>query len=177
MRDLTGDAHLDERDPRVAVTGLLTRLAHHQRTVAARMTVGDADMRLLWLLRDGRPRTMRDIADALGREQSTVNRQVNGAVQSGLLGRGEEEGRRAHVFTPTPEGTEVFAENLRISLGANEAALDALGERAGEFLDLFGRFTDAFEAAAEGGEDAPGSGGAGLRAGEGAGDGTADDAD
>lgn len=139
----------DDADRPIVLAGLLTRLGHHQRTIEARLTAGAAEMRLLWLLRDGEGRTIRQLADELGREQSTVNRQVNAAEQAGLLERHDVEGLRAHVFRATPVGYAVLEENLRFRLGPNEVGLAALGERAGDFLDLFSRFIDAYGEAAQ----------------------------
>ncbi|MFD6137837.1 MarR family winged helix-turn-helix transcriptional regulator, partial [Isoptericola sp. NPDC060257] len=92
------------------VAGLLFRLDLHRRLAEHRSPLGTADGRLLWLLSDGRPRTLREIAEALRLEQSTVNRQVNGALAAGLLRRFTAPGRSARLLEPTEEGLARFEE-------------------------------------------------------------------
>ena len=126
------------------VAGLLVRLEVHRRTAEHRSPVGSADGRLLWLLSDGAPRTLREIADALRLEQSTVNRQVNSALAAGLLRRFTEPGRPARLIEPTPEGLAAFDAATSTALGAYADGLAALGDDAGAFLDLLDRFVDAY---------------------------------
>lgn len=126
------------------VASLLFRLDLHRRLAEHRSPLGTADGRLLWLLSDGRPRTLREIAEALRLEQSTVNRQVNGALAAGLLRRFTEPGRSARLIEPTPEGAATFERATDLALGAFADGLAALGDEAGEFLDLLERFAGAY---------------------------------
>ncbi|MGW8564898.1 MarR family winged helix-turn-helix transcriptional regulator [Isoptericola sp. NPDC055881] len=124
--------------------GLLVQLEVHRRMAEHRSSLGVADGRLLWLLSDGRPRTLREIGDALRLEQSTVNRQVNGALAAGLLRRIAEPGRSARLVEPTDEGLTAYESATATALGEFEAGLAALGAEAGTFLDLLDRFVDAY---------------------------------
>lgn len=100
------------------------------------MRLGTADLRLLWLFADGRHRTLKEIAAELQLEQSTVNRQVNAAMVSGLLTRMRRKGSAAYEFDRTLDGRRVFEEDTGKSLGAYAAALDAMGDDAEAFLEL-----------------------------------------
>lgn len=101
---------------------------------------------MLWLFADGRGRTLKEIADELALEQSTVNRQVNAALGSGLLERTRKTGGTAYDFNRTADGRRTFDEVAGISMGAYANALDALGDDAAEqlvalvqsFLEHFG---------------------------------------
>ena len=73
--------------PELRLAAALHHLDLSRRVVEQRADIGVADMRLLWLLSDDRARTLREIADDLTLEQSTVNRQVNAALAAGLLRR------------------------------------------------------------------------------------------
>ena len=126
------------------VASLLFRLDLHRRLAEHRSPLGTADGRLLWLLSDGRPRTLREIADALRLEQSTVNRQVNGALAAGLLRRFTEPGRSARLIEPTPEGADAYERATDQALGAYADGLAVLGDEASEFLELLERFTAAY---------------------------------
>ncbi|MEL7978044.1 MarR family winged helix-turn-helix transcriptional regulator [Isoptericola sp. F-RaC21] len=131
--------------------GLLFRLDVHRRLAEHRSPLGTADGRLLWLLSDGRARTLREIAEALRLEQSTVNRQVNGALAAGLLRRFTAPGRSARLLEPTEEGLARFEDATSQALGGYADGLAALGDDAGVFLELLGRFTEAYgEAVREG---------------------------
>lgn len=129
---------------------LLVELDRHRRIWEHQSRLGTADMRLLWLLTDREPQTLRGIADALGLEQSTVNRQVNAALSAGLVRRRSEPRRTARLVEPTDEGIAAFENDLSHTLGAYETALAELP--AGEtdrFLELLDQFVDAYGRAVE----------------------------
>ncbi|GAA4722649.1 hypothetical protein GCM10023216_09920 [Isoptericola chiayiensis] len=138
----TSPAHVSSAERHVA--SLLSRLDVHRRHVEHHGRLGVADARLLWLLSDGTPRTLREIAEALRLEQSTVNRQVNGALEAGLLRRFSEEGRSARLVEATEAGLARFESATTTALGAFGDALGALGDDAGTFLDLLDGFVDAY---------------------------------
>ncbi|NEE04564.1 MarR family winged helix-turn-helix transcriptional regulator [Phytoactinopolyspora halotolerans] len=128
-----------------ALAGLLIRLDVHRRLVESRSPLGIADARLLWLLADRGPRTLREIADALGLEQSTVNRQVNGALKEGLVRRIDEPGRPARLIEPTEDGLSALEAATSMVLGTYEAGLAALGDQdVTQFLELLERFVEAY---------------------------------
>ncbi|WP_373692006.1 MarR family winged helix-turn-helix transcriptional regulator [Gordonia mangrovi] len=69
---------------------------------------------ILWTLSDGAPRTLRDLADELDLEQSTVNRQVNAAIKHGYLERFEVTGQASRLIRPTPAGQAAFEHDGRL---------------------------------------------------------------
>ncbi|WP_204163423.1 MarR family winged helix-turn-helix transcriptional regulator [Nocardioides gilvus] len=109
-----------------------------------------AQRRLLWLLMDGEPHTMRDIAEQLQLEQSTVNRQVNAAITAGLLERVKAQGESAHSLTVTEKGLAVFSADVARAARHFEAALGALPDgRAEEYVKLMGVFASAYRDAVD----------------------------
>lgn len=127
--------------PERRLAAVLSRLDSQRRVQESKMRLGTADLRLLWLFTDGRPRTLKEIATELRLEQSTVNRQVNAATGSGLLARTRRPGGTAYEFDRTEEGRRVFGEDVGTSLGAYAAALEAMGEDdAASFLTLVESF-------------------------------------
>lgn len=146
-----GDGRIEEDSDRGRATAaLLTRLNRHQRHHRQQQVLGDADLRILWLFYDERPRTLREISDALHLEQSTVNRQVNAAVTVGLLDRSRPEDGGAYVFARTTTGHDLFEADVAAALDGYREALEALGEpEATEFLRLLTRFTEAYRVVAE----------------------------
>src|SRR5699024_11626485 len=67
------------------LAALLQRLDTLRRVVARRSRLNTADLRLLWLLSDGRARTFRVISADLNLVHSSVNRQVNGAARGDMV--------------------------------------------------------------------------------------------
>ena len=136
---LTGPQHLAR---------LLAYAERARRTVERVHDVPSAELRLLWLLSDGRERTLKEIADELGLEQSTVNRQVGAAEASGHLSRHRAEGVPAQLITRTAAGEEAFARASAIQLRALDAGISAVGDDYDAFYGMLERFVTAYDAAA-----------------------------
>lgn len=108
------------------------------------MDLGIADLRILWLFSDHRARTLKEIAEELHLEQSTVNRQINAALSAGLVQRERRVGSHAYEFSRSAEGERAFESDVAKSLNAFRAGLDAVGDDAEAFLVGFTRFVDAY---------------------------------
>ncbi|MGP5395340.1 MarR family winged helix-turn-helix transcriptional regulator [Arthrobacter rhombi] len=123
----------------------LASLDLQRRALETQLHLGTSELRILWLFSDGTARTLREIAESLRLEQSTVNRQVNAAHAAGLLGRSRPEAGNAYVFFSTESGVAAFEQDLLTSLGAYETALQKLGpEDAAVFLRTMRRFLDVY---------------------------------
>lgn len=120
------------------------------RLLEATSELGTAETRLLWLHAAEGPLTMRDIAERLSLEQSTVNRQVNGAVKAGLLERIRQHGRAAGLVQASDEGLERLARDLDSTFEVVGEALRAVPEPArAAFIEHLTAFAGAFGDAAE----------------------------
>lgn len=116
------------------------------------MELGTADLRILWMFADRKPRTLKEIAAELSLEQSTVNRQINAAMAEGLLRRSRRSGGSAHEISRTEKGARIFEDDVATALTAYASGLDALGDRVDDFLADFTRFVAAYGSAV-GGDD------------------------
>jgi DNA-binding MarR family transcriptional regulator len=134
------------------LASLLHHLDRHRRALESTAALGTAELRLLWLLSDGRSRTLRDIADDLHLEQSTVNRQVNAALAAGRLQRVREGG--AYRFSPTASGAAAFERETAAALQMYAEVLDRMGPAAGTLLAVLGEFVDRYGEAVERGSGA-----------------------
>ena len=125
------------------LAGLLQRLDTLRRVVARRAELNAADMRLLWLLSDGRERTFREISEELTLEQSTVNRQVNGAARAELVRI--TDAQPARLVRATDQGVAAFEADVDRVLTGYRDALERMGPaRAAELTDLLAEFIEAY---------------------------------
>lgn len=108
------------------MAGLMYRLDKVRRGISAVSGLGSADGRLLWLLSDEVPRTLRQIAEELALEQSTVNRQVNAALAHGLLRRHRDAGGPAYLVSATADGQARLQRGIDLTIGLHEQALATL---------------------------------------------------
>lgn len=141
----------DPDDPLAQVSALgdqLLRLQRRRRHVYDGTVLENSAFRLLWVLADGEPRTLRRLATDLDLEQSTVNRQVNAAIAAGWLERFEVAGSASRLVRPTAAGSEAYRHDGLVRATAIRAALDALGpERAAVLVELLADLNDAWDAA------------------------------
>lgn len=117
------------------------RWANIRRVVEGGQQLKVAEGRLLWLLRDGVPRTLRQIAEELDLEQSTVNRQVHAALDTRVVTRSRDEGSPTYVIEMSEVGRERFRADLARLMGIYEQAMTAIPqdeqERFVQNLDAF----------------------------------------
>lgn len=124
------------------------RIASRWSTVRRGLEAGQqlrvAEGRLLWLLRDGEARTLRQIADDLDLEQSTVNRQVHAALDSGVVRRFRDEGSPTYLVEMSDAGRQRFGDDLTRLMAVYGHAVAAVPEAEQErFLEHLSAFVEA----------------------------------
>lgn len=140
---MAGDEALAQHSEEArSIAAVFSRLETQRRAWEQRTPLGVSEMRLLWVLQEPSEWTLRDIAEHLGLEQSTVNRQVNAAVAAGLVNKLSGSDQPTYLFRISEEGTRMFAACAGQALDRYQAALDDLGEQGALFVDLLDRFVD-----------------------------------
>lgn len=135
------------------VAQLLAEQSNYKRLRDQRYRLAAADVRLLYLLSDGRARTFRDISEELHLEQSTVNRQVNSALKSGLLQRHRVPGDRAWIISPSERGLDLYRDDSAWGRDAFTMAMRGLGKSdAEQFVALLETFVLGYRKAALAGD-------------------------
>lgn len=135
-------------NPAWAALRAIARLERGRRA-AESPAFGHADGRLLWMFSDGQERTLREIADELGLEQSTVNRQANAALKAGLLTRSREPGQNAWHFRARDTALQTFSRDLQAHLALLDTAMQTVPEAdRARFLEHLGTFANAYSEAA-----------------------------
>lgn len=115
-----------------------------RRAVEAGQLLKVAEGRLLLLLRDGEPRSLRQVADALDLEQSTVNRQVHAALASGVIVRSRPDDSPTYLVEMSDEGRARFAADMDRLMGIYGAAVATIPPAEQErFLEHLAGFVAA----------------------------------
>lgn len=126
-----------------------SRWAAVRRGLEAGQQLKMAEGRLLWLLRDRQPRTLRQLAEELDLEQSTVNRQVHAALDSGVVVRSRPDDSPTYVVTISDEGEARFRFDMARLTAVHEQALSGIpAEEQERFLEQFATFTEGLDQAA-----------------------------
>lgn len=122
------------------------RWAAVRRGVEGGQLLRVAEGRMLWLLRDGQPRTLRQLAEELDLEQSTVNRQVHAALDSGIIVRSRPQDSAPYVVTMSDEGEVRFRTDMARLTHVYEHALAVIPEPEQErFLEHLGAFVEGLD--------------------------------
>lgn len=136
----------DDLSDVTALGGELLRLQRRRTTVHAGVVLDNSAFRLLWVLSDGEPRTLRQLAEALDLEQSTVNRQVNAALCAGYLERFSVPGSPSKLVRPSVAGERAYDHDGRIrAVLISRALTDLGGPRARRLIADLQAFNDAWD--------------------------------
>lgn len=123
---------------------LLASFDAQRRLLGQHATLKTADIRLLWLFNDGKPRTLKEMSAELGLEQSTVNRQVNAAINDSLLTRNKKNPTDPYRFEPSEFGAQEFSKYMAATTGAYTQTFAQLGNQNEEFMTLMRSFVASF---------------------------------
>jgi DNA-binding MarR family transcriptional regulator len=126
----------------------LIRLGRRRLTTYRDACLENSAFKILWLLVESGPSTLKEIAEQLQLEQSTINRQVHAAIDRGLVERFPSEERTALLVRATPDGEEAYRHDAGLRATVMREALAELGVDAADRLvaDLR-RLNDAFDRA------------------------------
>ncbi|MBY4573325.1 MarR family winged helix-turn-helix transcriptional regulator [Gordonia paraffinivorans] len=124
----------------------LLRMSRRKGLVHPSVGLEKSAFAILWVLSDGRPRTLRELTAELELEQSTVNRQVNAAIKHGYLERFEVEGSLSKLIRPTEKGIEAFRRDGLLRAERLEQVFADLAPGSPEaLLHELRAFNDAYE--------------------------------
>jgi DNA-binding MarR family transcriptional regulator len=112
----------------------LMRLARRRAQTYPGSELDTSAFRLLWLLTEGSPRTLRDLSDELQLDQSTVNRQVNAAINHGLVERYAVAGSASRLLRPTDAGRAAYVHDAALRAEVYNRVLDELGAARSDAL-------------------------------------------
>ena len=124
----------------------LLRFSKRRHTTIDGAELDSSAFKLLWVLSDDQPRTLRELADELDLDLSTINRQVNAAVRAGLLERFTVAGSPSRPVRPTAAGRRQYEHDLAVHSDLLRSVLAEMGaDAARELIRSLGSFNDAYE--------------------------------
>ncbi|WP_188113248.1 MarR family winged helix-turn-helix transcriptional regulator [Nocardioides humilatus] len=126
----------------------LIRLSRRRMTNYPDARLDNSAFKILWLLVETGPMTLKEIGEQLQLEQSTINRQVNSAIDRGLAERALTPGQTARTVRATAAGEDDYRHDAGLRAAAMREALGELGpDHAATVIAGLGSLNDAFDRA------------------------------
>jgi DNA-binding MarR family transcriptional regulator len=126
----------------------LMRLGRRRTTTYAGAELDTSAFRILWLLSEGPARTLKELAEELQLEQSTVSRQVSAAIRHGLVERCANVEGAGWAHRPTETGRRAYEHDAQLRVEVYSRVLDDLGRaRVDALVAELAAFNDALDRA------------------------------
>jgi DNA-binding MarR family transcriptional regulator len=127
----------------------LVRLGR-RRDPGAAMTLDASAYKILWLVVEHGPHTLRGLAHYLQLDQSTINRQVHAVIGHGHVERYDDPDSSGMLVRATASGEAAYRHDAEIRSEGLRAIVNTLGERsAADLARGLARFNDAIDDAVE----------------------------
>ena len=128
----------------------LMRLGRRRETHSSATALDGSAFKILWLVIEHGPHTLRGLAEYLHLDQSTINRQVHTAVGHGYVERYDDPESPAMLVRATAAGEAAYRSESEVRAAGLRAIVDTLGEQvAADLAAGLGRFNDAIDDAVE----------------------------
>lgn len=128
----------------------LVRLKRRRGTSSSAMMLDASAYKILWLVVDHGPRTLRALAEDLQLDQSTINRQVHAVIGHGYAERYDDPDSPGLLVRATPAGEAAYRSDSQVRADGLRAIVDTLGEQAvAELVAGLADFNDAIDEAVE----------------------------
>lgn len=133
-----------------ALSDELIRLSRRRDTANPSMLLDGSAFKILWYVVEHGPHTLRALAHHLQLEQSTINRQVNAAIDRGLAERYTDPGSVAMLIRATRAGEAAYRHDAKVRGDGLRAIVDSLGERrAADLAEGLAALNDAIDRAVD----------------------------
>ncbi|MDO9377411.1 MAG: MarR family transcriptional regulator [Nocardioidaceae bacterium] len=126
----------------------LMRISRRRPTSYPGSRLDGSAFKILWRLVNAGARTLRELAEDLELDQSTINRQVRASQADGLVERFDDPGQVSRPVRATDAGVVAYRHDAALRADALRHALGLIGPDAAEALIAgMGAFNDALDAA------------------------------
>ncbi|WP_165807030.1 MarR family winged helix-turn-helix transcriptional regulator [Nocardioides currus] len=112
----------------------LIRLGRRRDTSDPSLVLDGSAYKILWLVVEDGPQTLRDLAQKLQLEQSTINRQVHAVIARGFAERSSEPGSAAMLVEATAAGEAAYRSDSQVRTDGLRRIVDTLGQDAAVLL-------------------------------------------
>lgn len=127
----------------------LVRLGRRRATPQSALLDASA-YKILWLVVEHGPHTLRGLASYLQLDQSTINRQVHAVIAHGFVERYDDPDASGRLIRATEAGAEAYRHDAEIRSEGLRAIVNTLGERStADLADGLASFNDAIDEAVE----------------------------
>ncbi len=134
-----------------ALSNELVRLGRRREMTSAAKALDASAFKILWILVEDGPRTLRGLAHDLGLDQSTINRQVHAVIGHGFVERFDEPDSTARLMRATAAGEAAYRSDSEIRSDGLRAIVNSLGEQStADLAQGLASFNDAIDSAVEG---------------------------
>ena len=114
-----------------ALSHELVRLGRRRDTAGSPSLVLDASAyKILWLVVEHGPHTLRGLAEYLQLDQSTINRQVHAVIGRGFVERYDDPDSTGMLVRATADGEAAYRQDSEVRTAGLRSIVDTLGERA-----------------------------------------------
>jgi DNA-binding MarR family transcriptional regulator len=111
-----------------ALSDELIRITRRRATDHPSLQLDASAFKILWLVVDSGPQTLRSLAEHLQLEQSTINRQVHAAIDRGLAERYHESRSAALLVRATRDGEAAYRHDAQVRAVGLRAIVETIGE-------------------------------------------------
>lgn len=133
-----------------ALSNELVRLGRRRDMAGSATTLDVSAFKILWLLVEHGPHTLRGLAQGLQLDQSTINRQVHGAIAQDYVERYDDPDSTAMLVRATPGGEAAYRSDAALRRDGLRAIVATMGEDAAASLAAgLASFNDAVDDAVE----------------------------
>jgi DNA-binding MarR family transcriptional regulator len=132
------------------LSGELIRLGRRRDTADPSMRLDGSAFKILWLIVEHGPQTLRSLAEYLQLEQSTINRQVHAVIDRGFAERYADPSSAGMLIKATRAGQVAYRHDSQIRSGGLRKIVDSLGQRAAaDLAEGLAALNDAIDHAIE----------------------------
>lgn len=133
-----------------ALSNELVRLGRRRETSSPETTLDASAYKILWLVVEHGPRTLRELAQDLKLDQSTINRQVHAVIGHGYAERYADPESPGMLVRATPAGEAAYRSDSQVRTEGLRGIVNTLGEQVtADLADGLASFNDAIDEAVE----------------------------
>lgn len=132
-----------------ALSNEFVRLGRRREPTSSATILDASAFKILWLVVEHGPHTLRGLAEYLQLDQSTINRQVHAVISRGFVERYDDPDSHGMLIRATSAGETAYRSDAKARAEALRVIVDRMGEGAvADLAQRLAAFNDAIDYAA-----------------------------